>query len=34
VQHNKEQLAAVIAEVGLSDYIRQVEEEEFLQLFF
>ena len=34
VQHNKEQLVAVIAEVGLSDYIRQVEEEEFLQLFF
>lgn len=34
VQHNKEQLAAVIAEVGLSDYIRQVEGEEFLQLFF
>ena len=34
VQHNKEQLDAVIAEVGLSDYIRQVEDEEFLQLFF
>lgn len=34
VQHNKEQLAAVIEEIGLSDYIRQVDKEEFLQLFF